>query len=129
MPEVREERGGAEQPPGDRPTAKDYARRALEVESNSVLLATIALVVVIGVLHPDFLTFSQLSDVVQQSVYVGIIAAGMAFLISMREIDLSVGSMFGLTLVIGALLMEHHSRWPSASSWRSQRRCLPSRAC
>jgi ribose transport system permease protein len=129
MPEAREERGGAEQPPGDRPAAKDYGRRALEVESNSVLLATIALVVVIGVLHPDFLTFSQLSDVVQQSVYVGIIAAGMAFLISMREIDLSVGSMFGLTLVIGALLMEHHSRWPSASSWRSQRRCLPSRAC
>jgi ribose transport system permease protein len=82
-------------------------RRALEVESNSVLVATIALVVVIGVLHPDFLTASQLKDVLQQSVYVGIIAAGMAFLISMREIDLSVGSMFGLSLVIAALLMHH----------------------
>jgi ABC-type multidrug transport system ATPase subunit len=116
MPEVREgagpaepagspEHGSPEHHSGDR--AKDLGRRALEVESNSVLIATIALVVVIGVLHPDFLTFSQLSDVVQQSVYVGIIAAGMAFLISMREIDLSVGSMFGLTLVIGALLMNH----------------------
>jgi ribose transport system permease protein len=82
-------------------------RRAIEVESNSVLVATIALVVVIGVLHPDFLTASQLKDVLQQSVYVGIIAAGMAFLISMREIDLSVGSVFGLTLIASALLMTH----------------------
>jgi ribose transport system permease protein len=31
----------------------------------------------------------------------------MAFLISMREIDLSVGSMFGLTLIISALFMKH----------------------
>jgi ribose transport system permease protein len=29
----------------------------------------------------------------------------MAFLLAMREIDLSVGSMFGLTLIIGALLI------------------------
>jgi ribose transport system permease protein len=31
----------------------------------------------------------------------------MAFLLSMREIDLSVGSMFGLTLVSAALFMQH----------------------
>ena len=31
----------------------------------------------------------------------------MAFLISMREIDLSVGSMFGLTLISAALFMQH----------------------
>jgi ribose transport system permease protein len=108
MPDVRGGAGSADSADSpERPTARDLGRRALEVESNSVLVATIALVLVIGILHPDFLTFSQLSDVVQQSVYVGIIAAGMAFLISMREIDLSVGSMFGLSLVISALLMEH----------------------
>ena len=79
----------------------------LEVESNSVLVATIALIAFIGVMHPDFLAWGQLKEVVQNSVYVGIIAAGMAFLISMREIDLSVGSMFGLTLVGSALLIQH----------------------
>jgi ribose transport system permease protein len=86
---------------------RDLGRRALEVESNSVLVATIALIVFIGILHPDFLAWGQLKEVVQNSAYVGIIAAGMAFLISMREIDLSVGSMFGLALVISALLMQH----------------------
>jgi ribose transport system permease protein len=86
---------------------RELGRRALEVESNSVLVATIALIVFIGILHPDFLAWGQLKEVVQNSAYVGIIAAGMAFLISMREIDLSVGSMFGLALVISALLMQH----------------------
>ena len=81
-------------------------RRALEVESNSVLAATIALIVFIGIMHPDFLAWGQLKEVVQNATYVGIIAAGMAFLLSMREIDLSVGSMFGLALVVSALFMQ-----------------------
>src|ERR1700712_3418475 len=86
---------------------RDLGRRALAVESNSVLVATIALIVFIGICHPDFLTWGQLKEVIQNSVYVGIIAAGMAFLISMREIDLSVGSIFGLSIVCSALLMQH----------------------
>src|SRR5215217_3422234 len=79
--------------------------RAAEFESNSVLAATVLLALGIGVLHPEFFTWSQIKDVLAQSVYVGILAAGMAFLISMREIDLSVGSIFGLTLIVAALLM------------------------
>jgi ribose transport system permease protein len=86
---------------------RDLGKRALAVESNSVLIATIALIVFIGVLHPDFLTWGQLKEVIQNSVYVGIIAAGMAFLLSMRELDLSVGSIFGLSIVCSALLMQH----------------------
>jgi ribose transport system permease protein len=93
---------------GDRgSSARDLMRRALAVESNSVLVATIALILFIGVLHPEFLTWGQLKEVVQNAAYVGIIAAGMAFLISMREIDLSVGSIFGLSIVCSSLLMQH----------------------
>jgi ribose transport system permease protein len=96
-----------ERAPGRASGLGDLGRRALAVESNSVLLATVALIVFIGVMHPDFLSWGQLKEVVQNAAYVGIIAAGMAFLISMREIDLSVGSMFGLSLVCSALLMQH----------------------
>src|SRR3954447_25145971 len=91
----------------DHGSARDLGKRLLEVESNSVLVATIVLIGFIGALHPDFLAWGQLKEVVQNSVYVGIIAAGMAFLISMREIDLSVGSMFGLTLVTAAIFAQH----------------------
>src|SRR5207244_27630 len=71
-----------------------------------VLIATLVLVIVIGALKPRFLSFANLHDVLQQSVYVATLAAGLAFLIGMREIDLSVGSVFALTLIIGALLMK-----------------------
>jgi ribose transport system permease protein len=86
---------------------RSLGTRALEVESNSVLVATVALIVFIGILHPDFLEWGQLKEIFQNATYVGIIAAGMAFLLAMREIDLSVGSMFGLTLVSAALFMQH----------------------
>ena len=79
--------------------------RVARIESNSVLVATVVLAVVIGVLHPEFFAWDQIKDVLAQSVYVGILAAGMAFLLSMRELDLSVGSVFGLTLIVSALLM------------------------
>lgn len=94
--------------PGSRgaPTGVPPAlRRMFQAESNSVLVATVALVVLIGVLHPDFFAWTQLRDVLQGSVYVALLAAGMAFLLSMREIDLSVGANFGLTLIASALLM------------------------
>jgi ribose transport system permease protein len=97
---------GASKPPAGAGLG-DAGRRVLEVESNSVLVATVALVLFIGILHPDFLAWGQLKEVVQNAAYVGIIAAGMAFLLSMREIDLSVGSMFGLSLVAAALFMHH----------------------
>jgi len=52
--------------------------------------------------HPEFFTWSPIKDVLSQPAYVGILAAGMAFLTSTRELDLSVGSVFGLTLIVAA---------------------------
>lgn len=104
--------GGTTPDSGDRSSRdlpsmiKDGALRVIRFESTSVLVATIVLGAFIGIVHPDFLSQSQLRDVLQQSVYVAILAAGMCFLLAMREIDLSVGSIFGLTLIIGALLMQ-----------------------
>lgn len=81
-------------------------RRLVQAESSSVLVATIVLVLLIGVFHPDFFAWSQLRDVLQGSVYVALLAAGMSFLLSMREIDLSVGANFGLTLIVTAELIK-----------------------
>jgi ribose transport system permease protein len=92
--------------PGAPSPARYWLSRFLRVECLSVLVATLVLGAFIGILHPDFLSSSQIRDVLQQSVYVAILASGMAFLLAMREIDLSVGSIFGLTLIIAALLMQ-----------------------
>lgn len=82
-------------------------RRIVRAPSASVIAATLALVIAIGILRPTYLQTSQILDVLQASAYVGLLAAGMAFLISMREIDLSVGSMFGLCLIGTAELISH----------------------
>ena len=87
--------------------AQEAVGRLLATDSLSVVVATVALVVVIGFFHPDFVSKSNLLSILQQSVYIGILAAGMSFLLAMREIDLSVGSNFGLSLIIAALLMQH----------------------
>jgi ribose transport system permease protein len=99
--------GEAQAPADESRSLTDLAGRIAGFESNSVLIATVAIAVVIGVLHPAFFSWGQIKDMLQQSVYVGVLAMGMAFLISMREIDLSVGSIFGLTLISSALLIKH----------------------
>jgi ribose transport system permease protein len=70
---------------------------------------------VIGIAHPAFLSIGQLLDVIEQSAFVGILACGVAFLLSMREIDLSVGSIFGVSVVAGAILdREGWNPWVAA---------------
>ena len=62
-----------------------------------VLIAIVALVLIIGVARPAFLRFGQLTDVLNQATFVAILACGMAMLLAMRELDLSVGSIYALT--------------------------------
>ena len=87
--------------------AEEAVGRLLGGDAISVLIATVVVTIGIGFFHHEFLTKSNLLQVLQQSVYIGVLAAGMSFLLAMREIDLSVGSNFGLSLIIAALLMQH----------------------
>lgn len=76
-----------------------------------VLFAIIVLVTVISVVHPNFLQVGQLTDILSQAAYVVLLASGMAFLLAMGELDLSIGGIFGLTAICSALLI--HSGMPS----------------
>ena len=60
---------------------------------------------ILMLLTPHFLTFSNLSNVAQQTAINAIIAAGMTFVIISAGIDLSVGSIVALAgVVLGSLL-------------------------
>ena len=61
-----------------RPDLCGLGRRVLEVESNSVLIATVALILFIGIVRPNFLAWGQPKEVVQNATYVGIIAGALA---------------------------------------------------
>jgi ribose transport system permease protein len=70
-----------------------------------ILLALLVLVAFIGGFNPEFLAKASLINVGQQAAFFGIMALGMVFLLSMREVDLSVGSLYGLCAVAPAVLM------------------------
>ncbi|MBV9107387.1 MAG: ABC transporter permease [Verrucomicrobia bacterium] len=61
----------------------------------------------LSILSPHFLTSNNLWNVLDQSVVVGIVAIGMTFVILIGGIDLSVGSIAGLTGVILGRGLEH----------------------
>jgi ribose transport system permease protein len=98
------------EPPAQRDARSAGARAmrwVVDLECGSVTLATIVVMIALGIAHPSFLSFDQLTDVIEQSSFVAILAAGIAFLLAMREIDLSVGSIFGVAVVAGSLLDKH----------------------
>jgi ribose transport system permease protein len=72
-----------------------------------VLIAIIALVVFIGAFHPQFRQADQLASILGNAAYIGILACGMAFLLAMRELDLSVGSVYALTALVCAWVIQH----------------------
>jgi ribose transport system permease protein len=87
-------------------SGRDAARWLGDLECGPVTIATLVVVAVISLFHHNFFSWRQMSNVLEQNSYVAILACGLAFLIAMRELDLSVGSMLGLTVICAALLQQ-----------------------
>ncbi|MEA3040635.1 MAG: ribose transport system permease protein, partial [Sphingomonadales bacterium] len=73
-----------------------------------VRMLGLALLIAIGLsfMSPYFLTQNNIFNILDQSVVIGIVAVGMTFVILTGGIDLSVGSVAGLTGVIFGLAMQ-----------------------
>ncbi len=74
-----------------------------------VFAALILLIIVASFLSDRFLTVPNLLNILRQVAIVGILAIGMTFVILTKGIDLSVGSLLGLSVVLYAGLLEGHS--------------------
>lgn len=68
---------------------------------------TLAIAAVLSVLSPYFLTETNVFNILDQSVVIGIVSVGMTFVILTGGIDLSVGSVAGVTGVILGLSLQH----------------------
>ena len=82
--------------------------RRLAVDYNAWLLIA-GLAVIGSLLSPLFLTSQNLSNVIQQSAFIGVLALGQYLVILTGGIDLSVGSLLALSTMVGALVMPHGS--------------------
>src|SRR3954470_10426966 len=80
-------------------TAGTFRRLTGRLEIRMLVLA-IVLACVLSLLSPYFLTRSNLFNVLDQSVVIGIVSVGMTFVILTGGIDLSVGSIAGLSGII-----------------------------
>jgi ribose transport system permease protein len=74
-------------------------------EETGVLVALVALVVVVGVLRPNFFLAATLFQQLSGAAFIGVLALGMVFVVAIRDIDLSVGWMFNFSAVIAAKAM------------------------
>ncbi|MBA3844885.1 MAG: ABC transporter permease [Actinobacteria bacterium] len=70
------------------------------------MIVLIALCVFVNVFHPRFLGITSIANMSQQAAFYGLIALGMVFMLSMGEIDLSVGGNFAFSAMTAALLAE-----------------------
>ncbi|MES1179000.1 MAG: ABC transporter permease [Myxococcales bacterium] len=74
-----------------------------------IFAALVVACVVLGISNPDFFGQSNAVNTVRQISMLGIFALGIAFVIITGGIDLSVGSVIGLTGVIIAKVSSHES--------------------
>jgi len=81
--------------------------RNLQYEKYGPLIALVVLIIVSSFASPYFLKVRNITNVLRQVSYTGIIALGMTFVIIAGGIDLSVGSMTALVGGIVIILINH----------------------
>ncbi|MBQ7372630.1 MAG: ABC transporter permease [Blautia sp.] len=84
-------------------------KKLMSKSGMGVLLAFIVLCIFLSITTKAFLTTANLMVVLRQSVWVGLLAIGMTFIISTGEIDLSVGSTVGFCGMIAAALLKNYN--------------------
>jgi ribose transport system permease protein len=81
-------------------------KRSVRLPAETGIVVMLAVLVgVLGWLHRPFLEPANLLSLLEQAALPGLLAIGMVFVLSIREIDLSVGAVFHLTAIVAALLM------------------------
>lgn len=80
----------------------------------SMFLILLAMWFVLSTLSPYFFTVGNLSEITLQTAVIGIIAAGETLIIISGGIDLSVGSIFACSGVVGGLVLQRTANVPAA---------------
>ena len=88
-------------------TGAEKRRFTIDMRALAPFIALIVLVIAGALINPDFLTASNLLNVVTRSAFIAIIAVGATFVIAGGGLDLSVGSMAALTAGVMILTLNN----------------------
>lgn len=85
-------------------SAEKFRPVDLLIQYNFVAIFLVV-VIIASLLSENFLTFTNIANLVQQAAVVGVVAVGMTFVILTANIDLSVGSVVAFAGMVVALLL------------------------
>ena len=88
--------------------------KALMRPGGGIVVLLIAICVIMAFLSPNFLTVTNLANLLNQAVFLVILAIGMTIVLVSRGIDLSVGAVLGLSGGVAANLMSNGVPMPIA---------------
>ena len=84
---------------------RSLLRRLLAVDELGIFLALVLFFVVGALTSPYFLTVNNLTGILQSVTFLGFLSIGVGLALMAGEIDISVGSIFGLAGVAAALIL------------------------
>ncbi|WP_222705805.1 sugar ABC transporter permease [Salidesulfovibrio onnuriiensis] len=76
------------------------------LKENGTLIALVILAAIFGFMDDAFFTPRNITNLARQTTIIGIISVGMTMVIIINGIDLSVGSIVGLSAIMVTLLMQ-----------------------
>ena len=110
-----------------RPSATRQARRLVHlvfrVREFGIVAVLALLVLVTASIEPRFLQLTNIQFILVDTTTFALLALGETMVVLTRNVDLSIGSVLGLSAFISADQFTHHpgirSSWSSSSGWES----------
>lgn len=85
---------------------KNWLRRLASFDELGILLALVLFFIVGALSSPYFLTVNNLAGILQNITFLGFLTVGVGLALMGGEIDISVGSTFGLAAVVTAMTLK-----------------------
>ena len=82
-------------------------KKLLAAESAAAVIALIGVFIIFSAVNERFLTGLNIHGIIVSAAISAITGLGMTLIISMRALDLSVGSIMGFSAIVAAELLEH----------------------
>ena len=90
---------------GFRGRASGLLKRLSGIQDIGVILAFVVICLILGFSTENFFSIANFISIVRASAYTGIMALGMVFVLSQRDVDLSVGGIYNFTGIVCAVLL------------------------
>jgi ribose transport system permease protein len=79
--------------------------QASSTQTGILVLALLLLVVASGIITPGFLTYQHLTTILYANTMLGIVALAQTLVILSGGLDMSIGSIYWISVMVGAVLM------------------------